>query len=77
MVELVMMGKTPLILNVNPFIRTVAAEHLTHLPILNNVLLFMKRNYRKKGFYESAELRKRHQKLQRSVQILEQRNPKH
>lgn len=77
MVDLVMMGKTPLILNVNPFIRTVAAEHLTHLPILNNVLLFMKRNYKKKGFYESAELRRRHQRIRQSIEILAKRNPKH
>ena len=76
MVELVMMGDTPLVTNVTPFIRTVAAEHLTHLPMMNNVLLYLKRNYRKKGYYESAELRRRHKRIRQSVAILAERNPK-
>jgi hypothetical protein len=75
MVEIILYGKIPTVIGVNPYFRTIEAEHVSHLPLANRLLLYMKRHYAKKAYEEISELAKRQKKTRSAIKILEARNP--
>lgn len=76
MVELDFVGKTPIVVGVNPYLRTVAAEHLSKLPITCTLMRYLAEHAKIKDIYYSDDEMKRMKKVRLSNEILESRRIK-